>query len=449
MMTLLQQAIDLAKAGRREEAEALLRQVLAQQPDNEVAWIWLSGVTRDQDVKREALTKVLAINPHNRLAQRGLALFSGSSTGSTLPNTFGSGKPPVPGSPPGEPEPGAASPSPPQPPSPSVPTDSDPGDDEPSGVEAPPSSSRESESDFDFGDELSFEAAFPWEEPAPWEDTSAQLEIPTFNFESEAETSPPPEELSMDKGDSAPVASSQAMEGTESNLPADLESSPPVETDITSEPAADQRTSEVTALSDWAEETGEGEQTPPQEELKPEIGRADVEVSPDEPESEPANEKKINQADALALAKQRQKQQQQLLIYITLVFVLVVVAAVCLTFFDDAVGRYTFLPAPAQLQRAAPKSQNNEATVNFKGYPGARVRIEWTQADDAETCDDSGSGLLVDFKIGETSEPKNRIFCLDGNCAYERELNQLPITNVKVTYICGQDAVITLYKATE
>lgn len=444
MMTLLQQAIDLAKAGRREEAEALLWQVLAQQPDNEVAWMWLSGVTRDQAVKREALTNVLAINPHNRLAQKGLALFSGSSTGSTLPNTFGSGKPPVSGSPPGEPEPGAASPSPPQPSSSSVPTDFDPGDDEPSRVEAPPSSSTESESDFDFGDELSFEAAFPWEEPAPWEDTSPQPEIPTFSFESEAGTSPP-EELSFDKGDSAPVTSPEATEGAASNLPSDLESSPAVETDITSEPVADQGTDDVTALSDEGSE--EDEQTPPQEQLKREMGRAEVEVRLDEPESESAAEKKIDQPDPLALAKQRQQHQQQMLIYITLVFILAVVAAVSLTIFDDTVGRYTLLPAPAQLQRAAPKPQNNEATVNFKGYPGAKVRIEWTQADDAETCDDSGSGLMVDFHTGETSEPKNRIFCRGGDCAYERELNQLPITNVQVTYICGQDAVITLFKA--
>jgi hypothetical protein len=351
----------------------------------------------------------------------------------------------VPGSPPGEPEPGSASPSPPQPSLSSVPTDFDPGDDESSGVEAPPSSSTESESDFDFGDELSSEAALPWEEPAPWEDTSAQPEIPTFSFEPEVETPPPPEELSFDKGDSAPAASPEATEDTTSNLPSDLESSPAAETDITSEPVADQRTDDVTTLSD--EGSGEDEQTPPQEELKPEIGRAEVEVRLDEPESEPAAEKKIDQPDALALAKQRQQHQQQMLIYITLVFILAVVAAVSLTIFDDTVGRYTLLPAPAQLQRAAPKPQNSEATLNFKGYPGAKVRIEWTQADDAETCDVSGSGLMVDFHTGETSEPKNRIFCRDGNCAYERELNQLPITNVQVTYICGQDAVITLFKA--
>ncbi len=446
MTNLLQQAIDLAKAGRREEAEALLRQILAQQPDNEAAWMWLSGVTRDQAVKREALTNVLAINPHNRLAQRGLALFSDSSTGSTLPNTFGSGKPPVTGSPPGEPEPGAASPSSPQPPSSSVPTDFGPGDDEPSGVEAPPSSSTESESDFDFSDELSFEAAFPWEEPAPWEDTSTQPEVPTFSFESETETSPP-EELSLDKEDNIPLASPEATEDAASNLPSDLESPPSVETDITSEPAADQRTRDVTALSDGDEGVGEDEQTPPQEQLKREMDQTEAEVRLDEPEPEPADEKKINQPDPLALAKQRQQRQQQMLIYITLGFILIVVAAVSLTILDDAVGRYTFLPAPAQLQRVAPKPQNSEATVNFKGYPGARVRIEWTQADDAETCDDSGSGLMVDFQTGETSEPKNRIFCRDGDCAYERELNQLPITNVQVTYICGQDAVITLFKA--
>jgi hypothetical protein len=85
MATLLQQAIDLARAGQRDNAERLLRRVLADQPDNEVAWLWLSGVVRDQAEKRQALQRVLAINPDNELAQRGLGLFGGKPAASEPP----------------------------------------------------------------------------------------------------------------------------------------------------------------------------------------------------------------------------------------------------------------------------------------------------------------------------------------------------------------------------
>ncbi|RME48252.1 MAG: tetratricopeptide repeat protein, partial [Caldilineae bacterium] len=78
MTTLLQQAIDLAQAGQRDAAEELLRRVLAEQPDNEVAWMWLSAVTRDVLAKQEALRRALKINPNNELARRGLQRFGGA-----------------------------------------------------------------------------------------------------------------------------------------------------------------------------------------------------------------------------------------------------------------------------------------------------------------------------------------------------------------------------------
>ncbi|MEM7029259.1 MAG: hypothetical protein AAF629_06815 [Chloroflexota bacterium] len=80
MATLLQQAIDLATSGNRSEAETILQQVLADQPDNEAAWMWLSGVTRDKSVKQDALQKALSLNPNNALAQKGLTRFGGVSS---------------------------------------------------------------------------------------------------------------------------------------------------------------------------------------------------------------------------------------------------------------------------------------------------------------------------------------------------------------------------------
>ncbi len=69
---LLQQGIALAKAGRREEARDLLLQVTEQDEMNETAWLWLSGVVDSNDDKAIALENVLAINPNNAWAKRGL-----------------------------------------------------------------------------------------------------------------------------------------------------------------------------------------------------------------------------------------------------------------------------------------------------------------------------------------------------------------------------------------
>ncbi len=77
---LLQQAIAFAKAGRREEARNLLLQVTEQDEMNETAWLWLSGVVDSDDDKAIALENVLAINPNNEWAKRGL-----QSLGRSLP----------------------------------------------------------------------------------------------------------------------------------------------------------------------------------------------------------------------------------------------------------------------------------------------------------------------------------------------------------------------------
>ncbi len=69
---LLQQGIAHAKAGRREQAREALIQVTELDERNESAWLWLSGVVDTDDDKAIALENVLAINPHNEWAKRGL-----------------------------------------------------------------------------------------------------------------------------------------------------------------------------------------------------------------------------------------------------------------------------------------------------------------------------------------------------------------------------------------
>src|ERR671931_800919 len=71
--TLLQQGIAAARAGRREEALALLMQVVEADERNEQAWLWLAGVIDDPEDMRTCLENVLDLNPGNVKAQQGLA----------------------------------------------------------------------------------------------------------------------------------------------------------------------------------------------------------------------------------------------------------------------------------------------------------------------------------------------------------------------------------------
>lgn len=73
MSSQLYQAVQLAQAGQREEANRLLQQVVRSDPHNEVAWLWLASVANDQDEYLRSLHEVLRINPNN---QRALTLMA-------------------------------------------------------------------------------------------------------------------------------------------------------------------------------------------------------------------------------------------------------------------------------------------------------------------------------------------------------------------------------------
>jgi hypothetical protein len=70
---LLGEGIAACRSGQLEQARALLIQVVQQQPRHELAWLWLSGCVGDDAERRYCLEQVLAINPANTAAQRGLA----------------------------------------------------------------------------------------------------------------------------------------------------------------------------------------------------------------------------------------------------------------------------------------------------------------------------------------------------------------------------------------
>jgi len=69
----LEQAIQAVKAGEHALARSLLSQIVKDQPDNLAAWLWLSSVLEGKDAKRQCLENVLALDPQNAAAQRGLS----------------------------------------------------------------------------------------------------------------------------------------------------------------------------------------------------------------------------------------------------------------------------------------------------------------------------------------------------------------------------------------
>lgn len=72
---LIQQGIQAARSGNHAEARLILRQALSADSSNEQAWLWLSAVEATNSEKIAALQQVLALNPANAAAKRGLELL--------------------------------------------------------------------------------------------------------------------------------------------------------------------------------------------------------------------------------------------------------------------------------------------------------------------------------------------------------------------------------------
>ncbi|MBN1317983.1 MAG: tetratricopeptide repeat protein [Anaerolineales bacterium] len=73
MSDKLQQAMDLIKSGERQKSKRILVEILEADPKNEKAWLWLSGIVNGDEECRYCLNQVLAINPNNTQAKKGLA----------------------------------------------------------------------------------------------------------------------------------------------------------------------------------------------------------------------------------------------------------------------------------------------------------------------------------------------------------------------------------------
>lgn len=73
MKATLQEAIAAIRANQPARAYQLLANILRQDPTNEQAWLWMSAVVDTYEAKAMCLEKVLALNPHNAAARRGLS----------------------------------------------------------------------------------------------------------------------------------------------------------------------------------------------------------------------------------------------------------------------------------------------------------------------------------------------------------------------------------------
>jgi hypothetical protein len=69
---ILQLGIEEARNGNREAARNLFELLTRQEPDNSQAWLWLAGVADGTDQRREALQHVIALDPSNEMARKGL-----------------------------------------------------------------------------------------------------------------------------------------------------------------------------------------------------------------------------------------------------------------------------------------------------------------------------------------------------------------------------------------
>jgi tetratricopeptide (TPR) repeat protein len=82
---LLERGIAASKAGQRQDARRILLQVIELDPDNESAWLWLSGVMDSVEEQRHCLEQVLRLNPGNPHARAGLVWLEKQAAQTTPP----------------------------------------------------------------------------------------------------------------------------------------------------------------------------------------------------------------------------------------------------------------------------------------------------------------------------------------------------------------------------
>lgn len=69
---MLKEGIAAAKSGNKELAYPLLIEATNRNPESELAWLWLAGVSKSPQEALKYLRKVLALNPNNKRALAGV-----------------------------------------------------------------------------------------------------------------------------------------------------------------------------------------------------------------------------------------------------------------------------------------------------------------------------------------------------------------------------------------
>ncbi len=72
MSDLLRRGIAALEAGDKVEARRLLGRAIRANPQDEQAWLWLSGAVESDPERMRCLNKVLEIDPANEAAKRGV-----------------------------------------------------------------------------------------------------------------------------------------------------------------------------------------------------------------------------------------------------------------------------------------------------------------------------------------------------------------------------------------
>ncbi len=428
MATLLQQAIDLAKSGERDAAETLIRQVLETNPNNEVAWIWLSGVSRDVLVKREALKRVLQLNPDNQLAKEGLKRFGGDQPDEPEPPEV---EPPVIPVPPEEMPIGNTG----EPPALDLP----PADLPPIVAADTPAAAVEPSADVDWSVDAFVEdlAAPP---PAATEEKPVFQDLPgDFDFNLDE---PPVFDIDLDAltpDEPSPVA------GESDFLPGFTETPPIAEIPLAAEetPGTADRLEDLFARADIADDMAAEAEIEEEPDITPESLTAAETL--DEISFSPPTEEDIHQ-----ILEQRRRRQNRMLIAAAIFFAVMILGSCSLYYYVTEVANiYILMPqlAGEKLEKKVPKPKNGVSIVKFSGFPASAASINWKEAPDAPTCSSGTTvGLKVDFQNGDPPGLFSNRNCSDGNCTFRKEISPGAITDVQVIYICGKDATITLYK---
>jgi len=82
---VLQQAIQAIQSGDNATAQHLLRQLLALEPNNDQAWLWLAICLPDPEKQRFCLQKALSIRPDNLQARQALQQLESRLASATPP----------------------------------------------------------------------------------------------------------------------------------------------------------------------------------------------------------------------------------------------------------------------------------------------------------------------------------------------------------------------------